>query len=64
MEPADKFVNACYQRGITYSLKPSDLGEIAAYADQLGIHIIAEVDVPGHAASWVKAEPSLVAACP
>ncbi|XP_050205175.1 beta-hexosaminidase 3 isoform X2 [Mercurialis annua] len=37
----------------------SDAAEIVSYAERLGIHVLAEIDVPGHALSWGKGYPSL-----
>ena len=43
-------VKGAYSPQFTYSV--ADLKELSDYAYSLGVEIIYEVDVPGHAASW------------
>ncbi|XP_010528624.2 PREDICTED: beta-hexosaminidase 3 [Tarenaya hassleriana] len=37
----------------------ADASEIVSYAQRRGIHVLAEIDVPGHALSWGTGYPSL-----
>ena len=41
----------------------NDLNSITNYAHERGIRLIFEVDVPGHAASWTKGKPEIMADC-
>ncbi len=39
------------------------LAELTSYARDRGVEIIFELDVPGHAAGWIKGKPELIADC-
>ncbi|CAL6021746.1 Beta-N-acetylhexosaminidase [Hexamita inflata] len=62
--PADKFQNSAFYNGGFFRLSKADMTEISSYANSLGIHIMIEYDMPGHATSWKKANAKLVANCP
>lgn len=53
-------VKGAYSPQLTYSV--ADLKELSDYAYSLGVEIIYEVDVPGHAASWQAGQPDLLSA--
>ncbi|EEF47323.1 beta-hexosaminidase 3 [Ricinus communis] len=52
-----KLWNGAYSVSERYTF--ADAAEIVSYAERQGIHILAEIDVPGHALSWGKGYPSL-----
>lgn len=54
-------VKGAYSPSLIYSA--ADLKELSEYAYSLGVEIIYEVDVPGHAASWQAGQPDLLADC-
>jgi len=54
-------VNGAYSSESTYTM--ANLKDLTAYAKERGIEIIYELDVPGHAAGWVKGKPELIADC-
>lgn len=62
--PADAMINGAWYNGGRFYYDVDDMGEIAQYAHNLGIHIMIEYDMPGHASSWRKADESIVANCP
>ena len=62
--PAAEFAKACYENGETYKLVQTQLAELSVYANSLGIHLLLEFDMPGHAASWQKLSRDVVANCP
>lgn len=49
-----------YQPGLTWSV--AELAEVQAYAADVGVEIIVEIDSPGHTASIAYAYPDLIAA--
>ncbi|KAL1193266.1 Beta-hexosaminidase 3 [Cardamine amara subsp. amara] len=52
-----KLWNGAYSSSQRYTFE--DAGEIVNYARRRGIHVLAEIDVPGHALSWGKGYPAL-----
>jgi len=54
-------VNGAYSSSSIYTM--DNLADLSAYARERGIEIIYELDVPGHAAGWVKGKPELIADC-
>jgi hexosaminidase len=54
--------NAAYDKDLTYT--PDDLTKIVSYANERGIRVVFETDIPGHAMSWQKGYPNIAAKCP
>lgn len=52
--------NGAYFPGATYS--PEDLQSILEYAEDRGIQVIVEIDMPGHTTSIAETYPDLIAA--
>uniref|UniRef100_A0A803QMT3 Beta-hexosaminidase n=1 Tax=Cannabis sativa TaxID=3483 RepID=A0A803QMT3_CANSA len=52
-----KLWNGAYSNAERYSI--ADATQIVSYAQRQGIHVMAEIDVPGHAKSWGNGYPSL-----
>lgn len=52
---------AAFQPGLIYTQE--DLQSLAAYARDRGVQLLLELDVPGHAASWTRSHPELMARC-
>ncbi|KAG7585892.1 Glycoside hydrolase family 20 catalytic domain [Arabidopsis thaliana x Arabidopsis arenosa] len=52
-----KLWNGAYSSSQRYTFE--DAVEIVNYAQRRGIHVLAEIDVPGHALSWGKGYPAL-----
>ncbi|KAL3507297.1 hypothetical protein ACH5RR_032679 [Cinchona calisaya] len=52
-----KLWNGTYSSSERYTM--AEAAEIVRYAQRRGIHILAEIDVPGHAKSWGVGYPSL-----
>lgn len=63
-DPAKNFEKAAYYTGGWYRMYMDSLKELAAYAHSMGVYMMIEVDMPGHAASWRLADERLVANCP
>jgi len=42
----------------------ADIQQLVAYGKARGVRVVPEFDIPGHAASWGKGDPSLIANCP
>lgn len=43
---------------------PQDLSHLRRYADERGVRLVMEVDMPGHAYSWGLGHPNITAKCP
>jgi len=41
-----------------------DIAEVVEYAADRGIHVIPEIDIPGHTASWIKSGLNITLECP
>jgi hexosaminidase len=54
-------VNGAYSPTSIYTM--DNLKDLTAYARERGVEIIFELDVPGHAAGWIKGKPELIADC-
>eukprot|EP01034_Spumella_vulgaris_P021526 gene21526-27561_t len=54
-------VNGAYSPVSIYTME--NLKDLTAYARERGVEIIFELDVPGHAAGWIKGKPDLLADC-
>ncbi|GAB4836057.1 Beta-hexosaminidase 3 [Ancistrocladus abbreviatus] len=52
-----KLWNGAYSTSERYTI--ADAAEIVSYAQKRGVNVLAEIDVPGHAASWGVGYPSL-----
>ena len=48
---------------INYHQTLEEFTELATWAKDLGVFIMVEFDMPGHAASWGKADKSIVCRC-
>ena len=62
--PAKDFQNAAYYTGGWYRTFMDDLRELSAYAHSMGVYMMIEFDMPGHAKSWRLANEKLTANCP
>jgi hexosaminidase len=54
-------VEAAFSPAMVYSM--NELADMRAYANERGVEIIFELDVPGHAAAWTKGKPEVMADC-
>ena len=63
-EPAKNFEKAAYYTGGWYRTFMDTLRELSTYAHSMGVYMMIEFDMPGHAKSWKLADESLVANCP
>ena len=62
--PADNMQKAAYVTGKAYLHTKEDIKELATFARPLGIFLMVEYDMPGHATSWRLADETIVANCP
>ena len=62
--PADNMQKAAYVSGKRYLYSMDDIRDLTAFARPLGIFIMVEYDMPGHAKSWRLADPAIAANCP
>ena len=53
--------DGAYAESLVYSME--DLKVLTEYAYNRGIQVIMELDIPGHAASWTKGKPAIMADC-
>jgi hexosaminidase len=58
---APKIVQGAYTPSHVYTVK--DVEMITEYAAERGVRILAEIDIPGHAASWAQGYPEIMADC-
>ena len=62
--PGSNFAKGCWKtRGVEYVQTLAELRELGQWAKDLGVFVMVEFDMPGHAASWGKADPELVCRC-
>ena len=54
-------VKGAYTPDQTYTI--NQINEITSYATDRGVRIVFELDVPGHAYSWVNGQPAIMADC-
>ncbi|CAL6077244.1 Beta-N-acetylhexosaminidase [Hexamita inflata] len=63
-EPGSNFVKGAWKTGgFQYYHTLEQLLELATYAKNLGVFIMIEFDMPGHASSWGSADSTIVCAC-
>lgn len=58
---APLLVRGAYSPQATYSM--SDIQQVVQYGSDRGVRVLLEIDVPGHAASWTKGYPEVMADC-
>ena len=63
MDPpsAPRLVLGAYSSHATYSM--DDIQRVVQYGSDRGVRVLLEIDVPGHAASWTKGYPDVMADC-
>lgn len=54
-------IKGAFSSSMTYSME--DIKSVQDYAHSLGVEVIYELDIPGHAASWTAGKPSVMADC-
>ena len=58
---APRMVKGAYSPSMTYRME--DITTLTSYAADRGVRLLLEIDVPGHAASWTKGYPHIMAKC-
>ena len=63
MDPpsAPRLVQGAYSPAASYSA--TDIQGVVQYGSDRGVRVLLEIDVPGHAASWTKGYPDVMADC-
>lgn len=62
--PGSAFSRGCWKKnGVEYVQTLEELKSLGQWAKDLGVFVMVEFDMPGHAASWGKADPGLVCRC-
>ena len=61
-QSAPKLSHGAYSTRETYTV--DDLRDVVQYAKARGVRIMAEIDTPGHSASWGVGYPDIVTSCP
>lgn len=56
-----ELAKGAYSPDLVYSMQ--NLQDMVQYARDRGVRLVIEVDVPGHAASWTKGYPQIMADC-
>ena len=58
---APEMIKGAFSPDLTYSL--ADLEQLKVYAQERGVRLVMEVDVPGHAYSFTAGYPQIMADC-
>lgn len=58
---APRLIEGAYSSQATYSM--ADIESLVKYGTDRGVRVLLEIDVPGHAASWTKGYPNVMADC-
>jgi hexosaminidase len=53
--------SAAFSPNMIYTVE--DIQRVTAYGYERGVEVIPELDIPGHAASWTKGKPEIMADC-